>query len=320
MLNTFMDKAFSDSSQMLKEDNRSQEQRGPASKNSADFTKARLKCLANMICEMKFCPVTREELQAKQSAVLPFSSLRTEYGYHHNVLNARFAAEGFQEYIQKPISERVEPDLLELLNVSVEDVEDLTDLLRVYAQIFDQAFFMGILGGAFKLNITSDIGNGIHREVNNGLTECNIWIARPEVDITINLNGCKFYVQCWNDWRTLRQSALATLVHEMLHAFFDIYDCRCITCKSNDPAPKGGLGFDGHGPVFADCLVVLIPEVSRMLNLEPWRVEHLLDLSYGIKDNMAHESWIPTKAQLERWGMSDLNYDDTPEMPRLTPP
>ena len=47
------------------------------------------------------------------------------------------------------------------------------------------------------------------------------------------------------------QKCLSVLVHEILHAFFDIYSCKCRDCHDENADPfQGGLAtlYTGHGP------------------------------------------------------------------------
>jgi hypothetical protein len=44
------------------------------------------------------------------------------------------------------------------------------------------------------------------------------------------------------------QHLISTLAHEMLHTFFDVYQCRCSECQGLKHPSKGGIGTSGHGP------------------------------------------------------------------------
>lgn len=98
---------------------------------------------------------------------------------------------------------------------------------------------------------------------------------------------------------SIEEFLIHTLLHEQLHCFIAQASCKR-TCRKQiylNPS-LGGPGKDGHGPVWADGVIILTDALKKVV---PWPVFNLLGES--ITQSMVYESWQPKIEQLKRWGV-----------------
>ena len=145
--------------------------------------------------------------------------------------------------------------------------------------IFDDYFFCGSLHGRIDIvwtdilptaeqkGYTSDAAGSLHR--------ATIFIKRPHAEF-----------RTWT--KRLVNEVLQTLLHEMIHAVFNVYECRCCTCMMRENhARNTGVSGSGHGPVWRDLGQAVQQEANKMflrdgegwdLDVERWGGSHVREL------------------------------------------
>jgi hypothetical protein len=103
---------------------------------------------------------------------------------------------------------------------------------------------------------------------------------------------------------SMEQVHIGTLLHEMLHAFFDYYSCTCQVCLNKRSVYQGGSGKSGHGPAWANSMIAMAKAVQDQVS---WDVD--IGMMDSIEREMLESNWEPTKEELRRWGLgtSHLN-------------
>jgi hypothetical protein len=121
-------------------------------------------------------------------------------------------------------------------------------------------------------------------------------------DSTINVNLCR-------QRRVPRHDVhhngyyLCVLLHEMLHAFFYIYSCKCTNCRSQKPALHGGVGASGHGPAWVDAAYALQMAFQELVS---WEV--FLGIPKSVQLETRVSGWKPDLEQRRRWGIPNSSY------------
>lgn len=63
----------------------------------------------------------------------------------------------------------------------------------------------------------------------------------------------------------LVKESLETLLHEMIHALFNVYECRCATCTTvENQASNTGVQGSGHGPNWRELGQAVEEEANKM--------------------------------------------------------
>ncbi|KAI1177317.1 hypothetical protein F4777DRAFT_596719 [Nemania sp. FL0916] len=134
-----------------------------------------------------------------------------------------------------------------------------------FAYFFDQFFFFGAmmkkarprtlpvvwkptdksLGTFAKLLTVKCSGRNNPNSTVHGFTEGRSYRGYGPF-VAIHLASRDFFSGFEWEFRNLSMM-LATLVHEMVHAYLDLFLCRCEECTVDRP---NTFGFEGHGPVF----------------------------------------------------------------------
>lgn len=94
---------------------------------------------------------------------------------------------------------------------------------------------------------------------------------------------------------------ISTLVHEMMHAFFNVF------CSGDIDAISpcvGGLGSDGHGPPWADAMATVQGVLNHLL---PFRID--CEIYDSVQRSMGQYGWWATKEDMKRWGASQFDLD-----------
>lgn len=94
---------------------------------------------------------------------------------------------------------------------------------------------------------------------------------------------------------------LCLLLHEMLHAFFCIYSCRCTSCEAHKSASQGGVGA-GHGPAWMDAAHTVEMAFQGLVS---WKVFLALPISAQTEARVS--AWQPNFEQKHKWGFRLLN-------------
>lgn len=94
------------------------------------------------------------------------------------------------------------------------------------------------------------------------------------------------------------QHQICVLLHEMTHAFVDIFSCHKKCCRKKLQRPDWGTGKGGHGNVWCSSMVAI---ESAFRPIVRWPV------TYSIPESVALEmisGCQPREEQLVRWGLS----------------
>ncbi|CAG8958384.1 hypothetical protein HYFRA_00011061 [Hymenoscyphus fraxineus] len=149
--------------------------------------------------------------------------------------------------------------------------KDLLDLLQRWKEIFDEWFFARIMVGRYSLKFR-------HMDPSNAgqydSTTSTI-ILNPSADLMLTDP---------HSTNSKEEFLIQTLLHEQVHAFIALSCCGKECCKQIYDNPSlGGPGEDGHGPVWADSMIILTDTLR--------------------KQSMAVGAWQPTVEQLKYWGV-----------------
>jgi hypothetical protein len=94
----------------------------------------------------------------------------------------------------------------------------------------------------------------------------------------------------------LMEQAISALLHEMVHAFLDIYGFRCKSCYKK-PAWEGGCGQTGHGPPFLNSMCDL---QNLLQDAVEWDVRCGIGRSVDLKMSKSRD-WIPDPIHFAKW-------------------
>ncbi|CZT09151.1 uncharacterized protein RCO7_04033 [Rhynchosporium graminicola] len=162
----------------------------------------------------------------------------------------------------------------------VSSTRESKNLMNTYFLIFDQAFFCKLLGKDLKKRIViyddhqNDASLGYYKD---GIIHINMTIQ--------DRTG------------PLGEKQLAVLLHEMLHAFLDLYTCNCSKCEKRT-ADQGGFGATGHGSTWANSMIYLQKSLARQVG---WDVD--CGVERGVYTEMNASGWQPRPEQFERWNI-----------------
>jgi len=173
--------------------------------------------------------------------------------------------------------------------------KNLEDWLKYWLKIFDRAYFFNAVQRAYK---------GFHLVSEQNDEE---FIARQKQggDISVgwwNSQTRKIYL-VFQDYAATGQEPisiiLGTLLHEMLHAFLELYLCNGFHCAEFIVSQEG-LGELGHGVVWANSICKLHEVSIRDLGI-------VLDCSIdcGLEQEIRH-GCMYRDDQLKRWGHEEL--------------
>jgi hypothetical protein len=170
--------------------------------------------------------------------------------------------------------------------------EDVEDFVKGYFPILDRMYFFNSIKKNFK---------GFKFFPRNSTDFIGLW--DPETSL-IHLE----YRMSLSDGQSPGQAYICTLVHEMLHAFLDMYTCECDSCTRTNWAggpiyetSEGEEPAGGHGPLWANCMLLIQESMTRELG---WQVRCKIDES--VQEQMKERNWQPKDHQLVRWGLGHL--------------
>jgi len=154
--------------------------------------------------------------------------------------------------------------------------------LSEYYDILDEAFFVGSLASIIKLKLYRD-----EKDTQFGFYDEDT--SSVYLNLHLQVSG-KPYID------TMKQR-IATMVHEMVHAFLDTFSCNCKACETEADTPQG-VGPGGHGTLWCDAMKEIQGSMNRDLD---WTIDCGILNSLG--EEMETCKWIPTSAELKRWGV-----------------
>lgn len=172
------------------------------------------------------------------------------------------------------------------------------ELLNQYAKIFDGLFFFGSVWGFCSFEVVSELPDGIQGV---GLATsprpykgCIVETERECTIMLLNRSLGPFEIK--DPYERLRKY-LAVLLHEMIHAMFNLYVCfSCDECVKETWALEG---MTGHGEAWQE-VALLIEE----------RCEELLDEDLDLRRCSSAEvemrnGGLLSGEQLQRWDMEE---------------
>ena len=104
---------------------------------------------------------------------------------------------------------------------------------------FDDFFSFGALKGMVRL----ELHHGVNPPPSGPAVGLTGYDQKPP-QVLITLSN---YHERWTTPRYRYNGIVGTRLHEMVHALFWIYCCKCAHCTT-DETTRGTVGFTGHGP------------------------------------------------------------------------
>jgi hypothetical protein len=101
---------------------------------------------------------------------------------------------------------------------------------------------------------------------------------------------------------------ICTLLHEMVHAFVEIFSCNKKRCRRKKTRADWGLGIGGYGSVWCNSMVPIEHAFSKMVR---WLVECGVQSSLESEMGMHKPVWQPRQEQLARWGLLEATARDS---------
>ncbi|KAG9230194.1 hypothetical protein BJ875DRAFT_488218 [Amylocarpus encephaloides] len=192
----------------------------------------------------------------------------------------------FQNHCLSPIATRL-PNPLDIQTLyapipSTATPQDQMRIISAWARLFDEAFFFSSVLCHLKDGITfCDLPDGV------------MGLFQGVICIDIRLKGFPDVSSCTRYIGNRLHWHIATLLHEMLHAFLDFFSSSTLPCA------VGGIGATGHGPAWADSMAILQRALQREVSFPV-----LCCIPIAIQDNIKGEpTWRPSDDQKIRWGL-----------------
>ncbi|CAG8979451.1 hypothetical protein HYALB_00012950 [Hymenoscyphus albidus] len=184
-----------------------------------------------------------------------------------------------------PLSDTLLSTLTTPISATKSD-KDLLNLLQGWKEIFDEWFFAGIMVGRYtlKLRYMDPSNAGQYENTTSAI------ILSSSADLTLTDP---------HSTNSKEEFLIQTLLHEQVHAFIALSCCRKECCKQIYDNPSlGGPGEDGHGPAWADSMIILTDTLRKQVS---WHVNSIF--GGNVVQSMAVGAWQPTVEQLKYWGI-----------------
>lgn len=164
--------------------------------------------------------------------------------------------------------------------------------LTPFFNLCDEYFFCGALRGRVDI-VWVDICPG---EGQKGYTtDAPGPLHRAEISIKRPLLAG--YEMTWT--KSITKAVLESLLHEMVHALFNVYECRCVACTVvENQAMNTGVRGSGHGPQWRELGWAVQEEAGKMFG--GW--EGRWDLNVG-RWGGAHVEEVRRVLEMRREGM-----------------
>ncbi|CAG8960298.1 hypothetical protein HYFRA_00012818 [Hymenoscyphus fraxineus] len=216
----------------------------------------------------------------------------TLQGYHCSDLSSSII-----EQNETPLSRRLKSRhiLLFLQTGAIPDgllsEAELHSFLENWAHALDEAYFFGRL-----MSRTSGIqfAKGDETSGNYGLWDPSKKTILLDVEFHISMAiGVDYKI-----------GLITTLVHEMMHAFFDIFGTEISYSISPE---NGGIGYlDGHGPPWADAMASVQESLNEVF---PFIIDG--QIFQSVQWSMVNYDWTPTRSQMTRWGATPADMKES---------
>jgi hypothetical protein len=203
-----------------------------------------------------------------------------------------------------PLLQKLDQDKYNFLTSELPDHGSDRRILRYlkrYMAVFDDAFFFGRLREHVKLkfgrasiilNLTMTrhvsaytAGRGLPF-----LPRSPTRMGRMQIKIVKMAPGrCNF--------KEIMRKYLMLLVHEMIHAFLDIYGCNCLRyCFKRRLKPNVRLGKTGHGTAWVNAAAAIQPILMTYFGRNQYMI-----IGDSIRYEMNKSGWKPTEKKLAKW-------------------
>jgi hypothetical protein len=180
------------------------------------------------------------------------------------------------------------PDLQKVVTTPLPNVMNENiwkPILKGWMMVFDYAYFFNLVEQVTGFpTFTSMAARGIPTE-SAGIACYDPRNRQLTFDMQAFHKDMKFHP------RSL-EFAVGTMLHEMLHAFQDLYGCRCHHCRSMHPN-VGGLGATGHGPSWTSSMCELQISLQKAV---PWKV--CCAIQRSVNHEMRTSGWQPAPATM----------------------
>ncbi|KAJ5038845.1 uncharacterized protein L3040_006524 [Drepanopeziza brunnea f. sp. 'multigermtubi'] len=188
------------------------------------------------------------------------------------------------------LANRLSQHELETLQGPVPEIEneyDLTRLASSFFPLFDKAFFFGVLRRGMHPSLPILTYNSADQDEG--------FYSHKQRQIQLNLNVEPPH------GTSVGQRQLCVLLHEMLHAFLEIYACGCRECRKRAAAGAGmGVGESGHGKEWCSAMSALQGALQDGVR---WDVDCGIQVSVAIE--VRASGWGPRGDLLRRWGVDE---------------
>lgn len=193
------------------------------------------------------------------------------------------------------IGAHLDHDEIGILRSPVIDIKPEADseaeflaLAKTWFGILDKAFFFNLLSDKMKAPDPIVI---FHNAVCKIDGQCHYL----EEMSCISLNICQGYVK--ESKSSTAQLMIGTLLHEMVHAFFYIFSCKCTSCDAHANR-KGGRGILSHGVHWCNSMYAIQSALTDQIK---WTVDTGIAESVALEMNSS--CWTPRSDQIERWNL-----------------
>jgi hypothetical protein len=203
--------------------------------------------------------------------------------------NPKDFARVFHYYNQVPLKLRLSHSQLLRLHSPVCEKEEWSTYLRHWFDLFNVAFFLGSFD---HYPSRSELGSqGITTlRIHGELTK---WLCVILAETATGEHRFRSIYRRNLSVRNTRKCILRqllTLLHEILHAFFQIFPCGSSLCTKHYNLREDL--FDSHGPEWADCMRVLLDALEKLAN---WpEADFNVMLYYSVLNDTIVNKWQPT--------------------------
>lgn len=206
---------------------------------------------------------------------------------------------GLRNFAPLPLDNKLKASQLATLRAAIPRIGNddvaMSAILVQWFDIFNSVYFGG---GLTRTGLRSRIH--LKRGLEDGrMLYGRYWIRGDYLEI-----NTKYRTSVIRDLErkgiSVEEVRIATLLHEMLHAFIYYYFCLCSSClvEHRYEASQGGPGKTLHGPVWANSMSSLAKAFQETVD---WSVSE--DIGLSVQSEMKQVDWDPTEEEKERWGM-----------------